>query len=299
MAVKQIGQTGLAFSKESSGYWVELRQSKDALKQIAGLLAAGNSTQAVNAAKGYLSSHPQDVQGIMYLATALAMDKKYHLAAYYAQAGLRLRPGDGMLLNVLGVSSYLGSIRSAKEVSESLAILKQSFQGNSSQIASGLNLGGIYLELGNPAEAKVYYQEVAKRCGNCTMSLMGSGTASLRQKKFAEAKSAFEKILTKEPFHGAALFNLAVVYRNGFQNRAQAEKYLFTLLNRSGKSDMALRSRAQAFLRMMKGELNQGQRSLAGEESRSKAKGKSQGKGPGDDTSDAELLMTSGDGLGK
>lgn len=293
--VKQIGQTGIAYSKQKPEYWFALKDSNNSLKKVAGLLAVGQANKAVLEARSYLALHPQDVQGILLLATGLSMEHKYNLAAYYAQTGLRLRPGDAMLLNIIGLATYLDHSRSPQEVQVAINFLKNSFDNDPNQVASGLNLGGIYLELGKPEEALMYYEAAAKRCGDCTSSLIGSGTAHLRSKNYQGAKTAFEKILAKDPYHGTALYNLAIVYKNGFKNRAQAEKYLFTLLNRSGKSDLALRSRAQAFLRTMKGELQQSERALVNESNQNSPKGKNLS----DDTTDADLLMTSGGDVSK
>jgi tetratricopeptide (TPR) repeat protein len=293
MVVKQIGEPGITYSRQKPEYWFGLKGSSNALKQIAGLLAQGQGHQAVQASRAYLVKNPNDVQGILLLATALAMERKYSLAAYYAQTGLRLRPGDSMLLNIMGLATYLDQSRTPSEMQQAINLLKRSFESDSKQIASGLNLGGIYLEIGKTAEAQVYYQAVAKRCSDCSSSLVGSGTAHLRSKNYQEAKVAFEKIIAKEPSHGVALYNLAIVYKNGFKNHKQAEKYLFTLLNRTGKADLALRSRAQAFLRTMKGEMNQSERALVNE----KNQNKTQGPKSADDKMDAELLMTSGEGM--
>jgi tetratricopeptide (TPR) repeat protein len=290
MAVKQIGQSQIAYSREGNQYWYNLRDSNDPLKKIAGYLARGQTTQAINGAKNYLEKNPQDIQAIIYLSTALALDKKYTLALYYAKAGLRLRPGDAILLNTAGLSLYLSDTRSPQDRKTAIEYLKTSFRNDPSQIASGLNLGGIFLELGKPTEAQVYYQATAKRCGQCKTALLGSGNAHLKNKNYSEAKVVFEKIIAQEPFNGPALYNLAVVYRNGYQNRKQAEKYLFTLLNRAPKSDYALRARAQTFLRMMKGEMDKSERAIAHDDYESMP----QVNNKFDDTQDAEMLMTWG-----
>lgn len=287
-AVKQIGSTQIAYSKEGYQYWYEMRQSKDPLKRIAGNLAAGQLGQAVNLSKSYLEKNPQDVQALIYLATALALDRKYALAAYYAKAGLRQRPGDAMLLNIAGLSMYMNHAGSSVEQKQAIEFLRASFNNDSSQIASGLNLGGIFLELGKHAEAQVYYQKVASRCGQCTAALLGSGTAYLKHKNYQAAKDSFEKIIAREPAHGPALYNLAVVYRNGYQNKKQAEKYLFTLLNRTNKADYALRARAQTFLRMMKSELDKADRDLVQEQYQNIP----HEKGKKDEEEDARMLMT-------
>ena len=292
MAIKQIGQSRIAYSREGHQYWYQLRQNNDPLKKIAGSLASGHLGHAIHGAKNYLEKNPQDVQALIYLSTALALDQKYALATYYAKAGLRLRPGDPMLLNTAGLSMYLSQTGASQDRKQAIEYLKASFRNDTSQIASGLNLGGIYLELGQPSEAQVFYKAAANRCDQCTVALLGSGTAYLKNKNYRDAKAAFEKIITREPFHGPALYNLAVVYRNGMQNRKQAEKYLFTLLNRTSKSDYALRARAQAFLRMMKGEMDQDERAIVREGDDFVPHGNRKKS----DVKDSDMLMTLGEG---
>src|SRR5690606_27569991 len=99
------------------------------------------------------------------------------------------------------------------------------------------NLGNLQLELGNATAASATFQQVVDRCGRCTVGLMGYGVASSRSGKYADATKAFDEVLSKNPNHGAALYNLALVQKNGYNNHKQAEKYLETMLAKSRTQD--------------------------------------------------------------
>ena len=63
-------------------------------------------------------------------------------------------------------------------------------------------------------------------------------------------EAAFEAVLSKNSHHAGALYNLALVYKNGYHDRTKAEKYLFALLNESRTKNVALREKAQVVLRI-------------------------------------------------
>ena len=158
-------------------------------------------------------------------------------------------------------------------------LFQAAFAADNAQIAPGLNLANLQLELGNHDAASETFSQVVDRCGRCTVGLMGFGVAASRSGKYDAAVAAFNEVLAKKPNHANALYNLALVHKNGYNNPKQAEKYLETMLAKSRTQDPYLKERAHTVLRMVKGEASVEERSrLAGQGSSSAA--------------DADLLMS-------
>ena len=88
---------------------------------------------------------------------------------------------------------------------------------------------------------------------------------------------AFERALKKSPNHPTALYHLALVHKNGYNNRKAAASYLEKLIA-SGQRDIATVERAQTVLRKLNGEYSPDERIANAAEQNAK---------------DAELLMIS------
>lgn len=114
---------------------------------------------------------------------------------------------------------------------------------------------------------------------------MGQGIAAARSQSFDKAKAAFELVLSKNPGHPGALYQLALVQKNGYNDKKQAEKHLVALLmNRQGQAEQYMKERAHSVLRAMKGEKDIEDRGMIASKNATKQ---------GADEQDAELLMSS------
>lgn len=278
-------------SQHDRQYWVDLRQSKKLMPKLHGAMATGEAEVSVQLARAYLAKKPGDAQGLTMLAAALAMSRNYDLAAYYATLAERAQPGNSAALNIRGLAMMLGPNRRIADFQQAQELFRQSFEADATQVAAGMNLGALALEIGNASVAVQAFEEVVTRCNRCVAGLMGYGVAMSRTKSWDKANSAFAEVLKKKPNHPGALYNLALVQKNGYNNSKQAEQFLFALLNDSGTKDVAVRERAHTVLRMIKGEATREERTMIadGESSEGGESAKEPSLG---DERDAELLMT-------
>lgn len=287
--VVQAGQKNPVASEHDRNYWLDMRQSKELLPKMQGALATGEHEAAVGIAKAYLAKHPGDVKALAILASALVVSRKYELAGYYASLLERAQPGHPVALNVKGMATMLKPKARAAEYQVAKAYFEEAFK-TGTEVAAGLNLGNLHLELGNPAAAAGIFDQVVERCGRCTAGLMGLGVTASRSRNFAKAESAFQEVLKKNPNHAGALYNMALVQKNGYNNAKEAEKYLFAVLNDSRTRNAQIKERAQTVLRMIKGEATAEEKAMIADEDDHEAAPQGE-QGTGDER-DAELLMT-------
>jgi tetratricopeptide (TPR) repeat protein len=288
--VIQPGQEEPVVATHDRQYYLQQRRSKDPGQRLRGSLATGEAEAAIQLAKARLAKQPGDVEALTMLTSALALTKNYTLAAYYAGQLQRLQPGSPVALNIKGLAVMLSPKARLGDFKTAVGYFQEAFSADESQIAPGLNLGNLQLELGNAAAAAETFSQVAGRCGQCVAGLMGEGIALARSREYKKAEAAFQAVLSKRPNHAGALYNLALVYRNGYNNPKQAEKYLYSVLNDSHTKNVALKERAQVVLRMIKGEATRAERTeMADDEAPAAQAGKETVK---DDPKDAELLMT-------
>jgi cytochrome c-type biogenesis protein CcmH/NrfG len=236
------------------------------MAQTKGALATGDADAAESFARAYLAKHPGDGEGFAMLASALMLGRKYELAAYYAAEAERVQPGKSHVLNIKGLASALGTQRSIHDYQGSLALFRQAFESDERNIAAGLNLGSLYLEMGNPTASAEVYAKVSDRCGECVPAQLGLGVSLARTKRYSESVKAFEGVLKRSPSHPGALYHLAVVYKNGLRNPKKAEGYLYAILQSKGERYTAIRERANTLLRAIKGEADPSERVLASDD---------------------------------
>lgn len=288
--VQQAGQADPVVASRDRQYYLDLRQAKGILSRIDGSLATGEAQAAVDLSRNYLAKNPGDARALTALAAALALTRRYDLASYYATLAERAQPGNPAALNIKGVARMLMPKARMADFQAAMSYFQQAFDADQGQIAPGLNLGNLYLETGNPKAAVAIFKRTADRCGDCVAAMMGYGVASSRSRDFGAAVKAFETVLDRSAKHPGALYNLALVYKNGYNKPKQAETYLDMLLNESKTKDVAMRERAQTVLRMMKGEASKEERVLAKDDQEEDPQ-----TAPVSDTDDAEMLMKSSD----
>ena len=200
------------------------------------------------------------------------------MAAYYAKQLERRSPGHPGALNIRGLAILLTPNNRVKDFQHAATLFREAF-ASEEEIAAGMNLGHLALELGDAAEAKDVFAEVRRRCNECNAGVLGYGIASSRLRDFEGARKALQTILAKSPSHSRALFHLAIIERNGFNNNKMASEHLEKLLASSSKRNLDLKERAQTVLRVINGEATT-------QERQSLANSESEGEG------DAELLMS-------
>jgi tetratricopeptide (TPR) repeat protein len=277
--VTQVGSKNPVVAGKDRDFWLEMRQMKDLKARTIGSMATGESEAAVGFAKARLAKNPGDPEALTQLAAALALTRNYELASYYATLADRVRPGNAETLNVRGLATMLTQSARMSDFRTAAIFFQQAMDADSSQIAPGLNLGNLYLELGNATAAVSVFEQVVSRCGNCSAGMIGLGVAQRRTGKYDAALATFQSVLKKNPNNSAALFNIALVYNNGLNNRKDAEEALHKLLASTNIKDVDLRKKAHTVLRRLKGEADTEDRTQMVDS-------------PAADEGDAELLMS-------
>lgn len=278
--VTQVGSKNPVVAGKDRAYWLEMRQKKDLRARTIGSMATGESEAAIGFAKARLAKSPGNPEALTQLAAALALTKNYDLASYYATLADRARPGNAETLNIRGLAAMLTPSAKMSDFRRAAEFFQQAMDADQGQIASGLNLGNLYLEIGNSAAAVQVFAQVVTRCGSCNAGVLGLGVAQRRVGNYEAALASFKSVLKKQPNNSAALFNIALVYNNGLNNRKEAEEALHKLLASKAVKDEIFRQKAHTVLRSIKGEASIEERSQMADT-------------PADTSSDAELLMSS------
>lgn len=243
-------------SAQDLNYWVHLKtKGPHALARMRGQLATGDWEAAIQSGKAYLITSPDHPEAMMGLASAYAIGRRYEMAAYYANQVLKIQPTNSDALNILGLRLMMATGNRRADYQDAVNLFQRSMETDGTQIAAGLNLGHLQLELGLTSDAAGTFATTARRCGDCTSSLMGEGIASARSGKGEEAKSAFEKILGRDPNHAEAKYQLAMNYRNNLKDDRKATKFLQDIVSDAEgqyRDDLPVKRQANIALRRIK-----------------------------------------------
>ncbi|MCX6132112.1 MAG: tetratricopeptide repeat protein, partial [Proteobacteria bacterium] len=236
--------------------WVEIRKSSrsDHIKLYAALGAAEWDI-AVHDARSYLQEHPQDEVALTVLAISLAMKQNYSLSAYYANLLNQYHPGNPEVHNLLGLALMNKSGTNFEDYQAARQEFEMAFDGSSQQIASGLNLAHLNLEMGNATGARDVFQAVQSRCGDCTEAVMGYGIALSRLREFAKAESVFSGLLKKDPHSAYARYYLALVAKYGRNDNKTAINNLTALVEDPEVKNLEMRRKANFLLRRIQAQV--------------------------------------------
>jgi len=249
--VQQISAGKPVVSSVANNRWVELRNSNDPVAKMMATLATDDWQSAVALAHNHLEKNPGNQDGLTVLVAALALGKKYDLSTYYARKLEKLFPNSSLAFNVQGLTLMLGAHNRIADYRRAKSFFQKAIETNPGEIAAALNLGHLALEMGNAEEASQAFDKAASRCGNCTHALVGQGIAYARLGNWDRAAGSFERVLKAFPDHSRALFHLALVHKNGYNDRNKAESYLRKLLQTAGDSEGVLRRKATFVLRII------------------------------------------------
>jgi len=283
--VSQIGARDPLLAPHPRNYWLDQRQAKAMMPRAQAALATGEPELVVNMAKAKLARTPGDPGALTMLAAALTMSHQYDLAAYYAAQLEQVQPGNSFALNVKGIAAMLAHKTTMNDYRLAQDYFQKAMDNDPMQIAAGLNLGSLQLELGNARGAATVFKTVAERCGACTAAQIGYGRALARSGEFREAAAVFKDVLKKHPENPAAQYNLALVYKNGFHDKAKAQSYLVAVIKNSHNRDQSLKNRAQIVLRSLSGQKAMDERARLASD-----------PAPSADEQDAAILMTGAEG---
>lgn len=241
---------GTVVKQLSRSKWIQVREeTQDEYLKIYGALGAKEWNIAINESKKLLRKKPKNRIALTNLATAYAMKKNYDKAAYYGKLLEKYHGAHADTLNLLGLSTLNSPHKSFGDYYKAANYFRRAFDSNSKQVASGLNLGFLYLDLSKNQKAIDAFTEVAERCGDCTQALVGKGIALSRAGKLAPAERTFKTVLRSNKSDVKALYYLALISHFGDKDNKKASKLLVKVLRDPTKDNYEIKRRANFLLR--------------------------------------------------
>lgn len=289
--VQQTGRAAPVVSLHDRATWIEMRDAaKDDRSKMYATLATGEARVAEIEARQVLKKHPNDAAGLQVLAVSLVLQRKYELADFYALQLERHHAGSAVAANVRGIAAAMQPQNRVKDFEVAARFFEQAMNASSGEVAAGLNLGHLQLELGNTQAAADVFETTRVRCKDCKEALMGSGIAMARSGNHRGAEGRFNQILAKHPKNAEAIYRLALVAKYGYNDKKTAIKNLRTILTDTNVSgaDRVLKQRASTMLRALESEVDRSSGSSKSQIAAETAPSST----PATDKSDAEAMMT-------
>ncbi len=236
--------------------WVDIRNStKDEYIRLYATLGTGEWDVAISDARAYLQKQPKDEVALTVLSLGLAMKKNFSLAAYYARLLNSYHPGNPEVYNILGLAEMNKPGATVDDYRTAMKHFQTAFDASSQQVASGLNLGHLQLEMGNAASARDTFEAVVSRCNGCTEAALGQGIALSRTGEFAKAEQAFRMVQAKEPHSAYARYYLAMVAKYGRNDSKEAMSQLTALLEDPETKNVDMERKANFMLRRIQAQV--------------------------------------------
>jgi tetratricopeptide (TPR) repeat protein len=228
----QSGGKAPLISKSGINYWIQQKDNQtQSSGKLSGLLATGDWQSAITEARRLLETNPGDEGLLTALGDAYAAGRNYEMAAYYGGLILKTEPGNSDAMNLIGLRLMMASANRRSDYDDAITWFRKALDSDGSHVAGGLNMGYLQLELGDAAAANETFALVAGRCQRCFDAQYGYGVAASRTSSWSNAKNAFESILSSDPSRAEAVYQLAIVYKNGLGDTARAIQLLQNLVN--------------------------------------------------------------------
>jgi tetratricopeptide (TPR) repeat protein len=216
-------------------------------------LAAGEFNAGIQEALAVIQNHPKHRGALIVLASAYALSKDFERARLYARLLERYHPGTPEALNIEALAIMLRPQANMMDYRQAATMFEQAFSMSSSEIAAGLNLGSLYLEIGNADKAAEVLATVKSRCDGCSEARHRLGVALTRIGRFDQAHSEFQQVLAENPKDAEALYRLALVSKNGYNDLEKSKGYLRQVLTLDTKANGAVYRQAHVMLRRLEG----------------------------------------------
>jgi lipopolysaccharide biosynthesis regulator YciM len=241
LVVMQAGHSKPVMTSMARSTFVSIHnQSKDPLVKMQASMAAGETKTAITEAKNHLLNHPRNAAALNVLIAAYSLDKKYQLSLMYAQIYESFHRPSALSMNAHGLALLNQPNLTILDYRQAIKFFEKAFAAGAKEVAAGLNLGSVYLEIGDSLKAQDTFETVRGRCNDCHPALMGAAVASTRNRQFSQAKNLLTIILKLKPKDAEALYRLAIVQQNGFDDIKGAKKSLKSLLKvEQGTSTLA------------------------------------------------------------
>jgi tetratricopeptide (TPR) repeat protein len=230
--VVQAGAKEPLLSKSGAKYWINQSDSTEASSgKVSGMIASGEWQGAITEARKLLELQPGDPGILLALGAAYAVGRNYEMAAYYAGQVLKIEPSNGDAMNLIGLRTMLASANRRSDYDDALTWFRRSIESDGNQYAAGLNMGYLLLDLGDATAALQSFNQVSSRCRKCFDAQYGYGVAAARTGAWGNAKKTFEDLINSEPDRAEAIYQLALVYKNGLNNDKKAIDLLQAIVN--------------------------------------------------------------------
>jgi cytochrome c-type biogenesis protein CcmH/NrfG len=236
--------------------WINVRNStKNEHVKLYANLGAAEWDVAIADARNYLQNHPQDEVALTALALALTMKQNYSLAGYYAKLLDKYHPGNPEVKNILGLAEMSKPGATFQDYKEAIRFFESAFNTSQSQIASGMNLAQLHLEMGNFESSRDVYQAVYSRCGKCSEAGLGYGIALARLQSFSKADEAFNDVLDHDKNNPYARYYLALIAKYGRNDNDEAMKQLQAMLDDTEGKNLEMQRKANFLLRRIQAQV--------------------------------------------
>ena len=178
----------------------------------------------IEQAKTILNKHPNHETALAIMSLAYHSLSQNLKALYFTRKTLKLYPYNTVALNIKGLLTLKQS-HSVNDFKKAASYFKKAITLSKYEIAAGLNLAYLYLELGNPELAKEGFEKMTERCKNCIAAQTGLGIALNRLDQPGHAREIFEDILLQDRNHFVALYQLTLIHLKNNEHQA-AKTYL-------------------------------------------------------------------------
>ena len=227
MVVIQSGGRSPIISTSDAKRWIQLSESEgSSAGKLYGLIATGEWQSAIQEARRNLEINPGDENFMTILGAAFASGRNYEMAGYYGSLVLNTNSQNSDAMNLVGLRIMMASENRRGDFDDAIAWFRKAADSDSTHVAGLLNMGYLQLDLGDARGAGESFALASNRCNRCFDSQYGYGVASSRSMSWANAKNAFEGVLSNNPSRAEAQYQLALVYKNGLNNQNEAIKLL-------------------------------------------------------------------------
>lgn len=225
--------------------WLSEFSSKDgSLAKVIEAIENKEWKQSIQMARSYLKKNPFNKGCFLVLATSYAGLGKYEQASYYAKLVLKKFPTNVAAINILGLSIY-AKAELLEDYRKAQRIFQLAFDRSDKEVAAGLNLGYLLLEMGDTQTAQKVFLQTSGRCGACEEANLGYAISLNRQGQHNLAKEILEKVVEKDPGFMTAWYQLALHYRNVEKNYEKSSEYIKKILDQSDMQDIELVEKAR------------------------------------------------------
>lgn len=236
--------------------WVEVKNTtKNEHLKLYANLGAAEWDVAVADARNYLQKNPGDEVGLTVLALALTMKQNYSLAGYYAKLLEKYHPGNPEVKNILGLAEMSKPGGTYEDYKEAIRLFESAFNSSDKQIASGMNLGQLHLEMGNLEASRDVYAAVYQRCGKCSEAGLGYGIALARLQTYPKAESVFKDVLDNDSHNMYARYYLALIANYGRNDKQAAMDQLQAMLDDTETKNVEMQRKANFLLRRIQAQV--------------------------------------------